>query len=114
MQHAKHIKQRQVEPWPQGRGTGGFSKVSSKVQPSIEQAILACKMPHYRGDLLIKYSVYGLAAGAAAGWQVWLRRATARGIVKQPGDYDIPGTPGMGRRAKKRISGCGRLFLLAR
>ena len=97
------IADRPREQWPADKGTGGFSKPASPVCVTIDEAIARCSCPTYGGDFLVRSA----PAGPRCGWQVWMRRANARG-VSYPGDYEFLPT---GRRAKKRKAGAGRLFI---
>lgn len=96
------IGKRDREVWPPGDRDGGFSKPASPVCDSVDAAITLCNCPSYAGDFLVK------RVREPDGWQVWMRRATARG-ARHPGDYEF--LPDGDRRAKRRAAGSGRLFI---
>ena len=101
--NATPISERTREPWPADKGMGAFSKPASQVCESADDAIQACNCPTYRGDFLVKR----VQTENRDGWQVWMRRANARGAAF-PGDYEFTLD---GRRAKKRQAGEGQLFI---
>lgn len=78
---------------------GGFSKPISKVMQSVAAAVADAGDRCSRSDRLVKET--------AGGWQVWAKRASARG-VHFPSDYAFTNE---GRRAKMRRTGIGQWFM---
>jgi hypothetical protein len=90
-----------IETLPENIGQGSFTKPVGKVRPTIELAIESAGERCCKSDRLVRR--------IGGGYQVWARRANARG-VGFPGDYEFLPT---GRRAKKRAAGTGRLYIEA-
>ena len=99
------IGDRMRESCPPEMRLGSFTKPASPVCESIDAAIAACNCPTYKGDFLVKPAS---SKTIVDGWQVWMRRANARG-GNYPGDYERTFS---GRRAKRICAGEGKLFIL--
>lgn len=79
--------------------TGAYSKPISRVCETPDGAITQAGDTCSRHDRLIRRM--------DKGWQVWAKRANARG-ANHPCDYEFIGDD---RRAKKRRAGTGRIFI---